>query len=77
MVDARGEVFPVGSAGSYGDTRSAQVQTGYQPFSHFAIVGMSRAVGAAGYYLVATDGGLIDIGTAPYLGHVRGTGSSS
>lgn len=77
VVDARGEVFPVGSAASYGDTRSAQFSTGYQPFSHFAIVGMSRAVGSAGYYLVATDGAVIDFGTAPYLGHVRGPGSSS
>ncbi|GAC1479563.1 MAG: hypothetical protein NVS1B12_16950 [Acidimicrobiales bacterium] len=75
VVDAGGRIYPVGNATSAGDTTSTNFPSGYQPYGHFAIVGL-RASGSA-YYLVATDGGVIDFGSVPYLGHVRGPGATS
>jgi hypothetical protein len=79
IVAADGRLYPFGANTSfYGST------DGYKPLPHFGIVGIGRratGTGTAtnndqsnGYYLVAQDGGIVDLGNAVYLGHVRGAG---
>jgi hypothetical protein len=71
IVAGRGDVWEV-NAPDHGSTG------GWLPFSARRIVGMGpRAIGQGagdGFFLVAADGGVVDLGLAVYNGHVRGPG---
>lgn len=74
VVSADGNVWPF-SAPYFGST------DGYVPTPAMAVAGVGRratgSAGGDGYYLVAVDGGVVDLGAAVYHGHVRAPGWNS
>lgn len=55
-----GQVFTVGNATGYGDTRNVHLSA--------PVVGMAATPSGKGYWLVASDGGVFSFGDAPFLG---------
>ena len=84
LVGSDGNVYPLGDANFFGTTGSTwnaasgtwDLKPGYVPSSHFQVAGMA-SVGAGagtGYFLIAVDGGIINLGSAVYQGWVHGPG---
>src|SRR5690348_6702369 len=59
------DVMAFGSASDFGSTRAAGL--------HAPIVGMARTPEGAGYWEVASDGGVFAFGNAPFRGSMGGT----